>query len=308
MDIYEIVKEHLKKPTGIIAVTQGSNKLQRPKVKHHKYNWNLKDILNVSSGVEDFFENYVKPKGFGNGAILSLRNTAGTSHKTKHTIMLQIKDAPTGLSKPETTNKNSNNNNIMGHEDNTQQSSQNAPAGGMGYTQVPSHEFISLKVVQERYNDISDKLRRAEKERDEAESKLRSEKEKTLSLERKLDTLEDRHQLAIERLEVAKKGFLDTPAGQEAMKGLAASLPVIAESLVTRGQQPQQAAASGLSNPQVESPVKQQFIKSIVVPSQDEVLEAMAVIMQAMNIDEMYAEETFEKAQSIVELNSGNNE
>src|SRR5690606_1645144 len=167
---------------------------------------------------------------------LSLRKKHGSTTQLEGEVKLKFKNQEDNSTESHNTTTQ------------TQQSMENQasqPQLAMGYTAIPQTELISLKVLQERYTDIVDKLKLAEKERDQAQSDLRMEKERSFGLERKLETIEDRHLLAIEKVEANNKKFFDTDAGKEVITGLAASMPQIIEAIKPR----QSGGAVGMGNP-----------------------------------------------------------
>lgn len=277
------VEKHLKKPSGFIAVTQGKNKLTKPNVNKNKYNFTLQDVLAMAPDVETFIKQ-LPQHGFTDGAIMIFRlKRGGSTHLLSETILKfgsQQLSAP--VIQPEQTASPTNPTPTMQHTPITPPVP-SAPQAAMGYTQVPSHEWINLKVKEERHADLIERLNKAERDRDKAESELRMEKEKTFGLERKLETIGDRHELAMERLEKDRKGFLETDSGREVI-GLAGSLlPKLIDSLDNKQHQ---IGAGGMANPlSSASPAKQTFVQELVSYPDEVVPILQQVAYHAMNTD-----------------------
>lgn len=261
------IEKHLSKASGLIAVSQGSLKLSKPNTNKNKHNFNMQDVLAMSpNGVEAFIKQ-LPAHGFSDGAVMTFRLQRGASTHLLSETTLRFgsqqlaapnlpTEQPTIQSEP-----TANAPNPMQYPPTPQpaMAQPSMPQMAMGYTQVPQHEWINLKVKEERHSDLLERLNKAEKDRDKAESELRMEKEKTFGLERKLDTIADRHELAMERLEKDRKGFLDTEAGKEVI-GLAGRIPEMIQALKPQQQQ----IGGGMANPMTNlGPEKQQFVQEL---------------------------------------------
>lgn len=212
MEILELLKKHLAKPKFVVAVTQDDNKLSRPNAKVDKYNWSKEDIVQHFGSLENFLKS-LKDYGFTNGTIISFRRRTGQTTILIKRVVLKFKGDE------ETDNQNQimlneeENSDSMQKSHQTQEQMDSSKSNGLGYANVPYHELVTLNVMRERYSDLSDKLRRAEKERDKAETDLRLEKEKTFELERKINTLEDKWEMKLLKKDLEKKSFFDSEAG-----------------------------------------------------------------------------------------------
>ncbi|WP_323027983.1 hypothetical protein [Gelidibacter japonicus] len=278
------VEKHLKNPTGFIAVTQGTNKLTKPNVNKNKYNFALQDVLAMAPNVETFIKQ-LPQYGFSDGATMTFRLKRGAStHLLSETT---LKFGSQQLAAPIQPQEQS-----VAHQATPtlnpptpmqyQSPAPTMPQPAMGFTQVPSHEWISLKVKEERHADLIERLNKAEKDRDKAESELRMEKEKTFGLERKLDTIADRHELAMERLEKDRKSFLETEAGKEVI-GLAGRLPEMIQAL--KPNQPQ-IGAGGMANPLANASAAKQTFAQELINYPDEVVPLLQqVAYHTMNTD-----------------------
>jgi hypothetical protein len=164
-----------------------------------------------------------------------------------------------------------------------------APApSAMGYTQVPQHDWVSLKVKEERYKDLDDKLKKLEQELLDCKSDLRIEKEKRSTAELKLNTISEKKDFEKERALADKESAFDKLANNEALvSGLGAALGKLPEVFSQMKQTP---GAVGMGNPlQGYSKEKQDFIKDLkeapdgVIPLVNNTLWAI------LNIDEFAA-------------------
>lgn len=284
------VEKHLSKPTGLIAVSQGSLKLTKPGVTKNKHNFTMQDVLSMAPDVQGFIQQ-LPSQGFTDGAIMHLRLQRGASthlvHETKlvfgaNTAQLSAPIESISQQQPAHPPTQTSHPPIQTPMHNQQQS---MPQPAMGYTQVPQHEWINLKVKEERHADLIERLSKCEKDRDKAESELRMEKEKTFGLERKLDTIADRHELAMERLEKDRKGFLETEAGKEVI-GLAGRLPEMIQAL--KPQLPQQ-NMGGMANPLANAGAEKQQFAAELASYPDMVVPLLKkVAYHSLNTDGFY--------------------
>lgn len=301
------IEKHLKKPTGLIAVSQGPLKLTKANTRLNKYNFNLQDVLAIGTTVEGFVKQ-LPDHGFTDGAVMYFRLQRGaTTHLVGETVLKFATNAaqlaaPINESQtvePSVMPQQAAPIEILKPVQPTpppQMPMPTMPQAAMGYTQVPSHEWISLKVKEERHADLLQRLNKAEKDRDQAESDLRMEKEKTFGLERKLDTIADRHELALERMEKDKKSFLETEAGKEVI-GLAGRIPEMIQALKPQPQ----ISSGGMGNPLAGASAAKQGFAQQLADYPDEIIP----ILQQVANHTMNTEGFFEALQN--QLNTMNN-
>lgn len=288
-DIYNHITAHLEHRTGVIAVSQDANKLSKSWATHNKFNWTKQDVLKEYDSVEAFIKS-LPTRGFTNGTKLIIRRMEGGSPKHKGEIELNFsnqlqnqENLNTPQEKVEPIQKPLANTQPM----NTSQSSPpptpqvqqlSAPVvNGLAYAQVPQHEFVDLKVKEGRYSDLERQLKKAEEDLLQCKSDLRIEKEKCSVAERKIETLDDKWELKLDRQLNDKRGFLDTDTGKEVASALAGSVPDILKAL---NRQPQ--AAVGMGNPIAHfSEVKQQFVTQIT-NVQDEFIPVLSSTLKAL--------------------------
>ncbi|UOB18589.1 hypothetical protein [Abyssalbus ytuae] len=266
MDKIEKIKQHLEASKNhFITIINTDNKRLGKDTSFNKFLWSKEDI-NSSSGTIDNFLKSLPQKGIKSGSKLHLRVTHGNTFRTIGEVNLLFKDSPQQT--PEKTNQSPMS---TGFNNNQQQKQENNPAPvypslgspmqniGLGFTPVPISEYTDLKVLSQRYEDVKTKLKETVQELLDAKSELRIANEKNSSLQLKLDTVEAKHSIEIDRKEMEKKSFLDSEAGLKAMEALGAALPAI----LSR-QQPAVSVGQGMGNPyQGISEIKQHFIDAI---------------------------------------------
>lgn len=258
---YAEIEKHLKSKNGLIAVMKGNNKLQKTNGNNNKFNFSLDDVLQHASSVEAFIQS-LPSKGFGNGSVLIFRKQHGntTAYVSETELKFANDTQETALNTPAI--------NPTVNPQPMEQPKQSTHAASMGYAQVPQYDLITLKVKEERYADLVEKLAKAEKERDKAESDYRMEREKAFVLERKIETMEDKFELKLERELNNKKGFLDTESGQ-ALAGLAINkIDGVIAAFKGGGSQPQMS----MGNPLASFSAKKQAFIEMLKDTPDELL------------------------------------
>lgn len=172
-------------PANIITVTQGTARLAKQAAP--KYGFSLQDIYTLYGTVSDFLK-ILPTKGFTTDVKIDLKRLYGsgskqTSYKIdtltlnfkKETPMNEVAPAPTAPNIP------------------TAPTAPSVPTAmgypmGLGYTPVATTDWISSKVIEERYRDLlrdNDTLREDNKD---LRSQLRTLNEEKASLKLQLDT------------------------------------------------------------------------------------------------------------------------
>ena len=152
---------------------------------------------------------------------------------------------------------------------------------GLGYTPVATTDWISSKVIEERYRDLlrdNDTLREDNKD---LRSQLRTLNEEKASLRLQLDTADKKHELALKEELFNKKVFWESPAFEKVSESLGAVLPLVAEKMMSAPAQAPVAALAGANL----SLAKSEFIKMISNPQiTDEIIgELYEYLMQRNN-------------------------
>lgn len=280
-------------PANIITVTQGTARLAKQAAP--KYGFTLQDIHTLYGSVSDFLK-ALPAKGFTTDVKIDFKRLYGAGAKQttykietltlnfkKETPMNEVAPAPTAPTAPSVPTVP------------TVPSVPTAPTVptvptpptamgypmGLGYTPVATTDWISSKVVEERYKDLlrdNDTLREDNKD---LRSQLRTLNEEKASLRLQLDTADKKHELALKEELLNKKGFWESPAFEKISETLGAAIPLVAEKMMSAPAQAPVAALAGANL----SLAKSEFIKMISNPQiTDEIIgELYEYLMQRNN-------------------------
>jgi len=282
-------------PANIITVTQGTARLAKQVAP--KYGFSLQDIHTLYGSVSDFLK-ALPAKGFTTDVKIDLKRLYGAGAKqTTYKI--------------ETLTLNFKKETPMNEVVTTQQPTPNVPTApaptvptapaptvptapaptnmptamgypmGLGYTPVATTDWISSKVIEERYRDLlrdNDTLREDNKD---LRSQLRTLNEEKASLRLQLDTADKKHELALKEELLNKRGFWESPAFEKVSETLGAAIPLLAEKMMSAPAQAPVAALAGANL----SLAKSEFIKVISNPQiTDEIIgELYEFLMQRNN-------------------------
>ena len=285
-------------PANIITVTQGTARLA--KQASPKYGFTLQDIHTLYGSVSDFLK-ALPAKGFTTDVKIDLKRLYGAGAKQttykietltlnfkKETPMNEVAPAPTAPAEspvrlaPPTAPPIPSVPTAP-----TESPVRLAPPTamgypmGLGYTPVATTEWITSKVVEERYRDLlrdNDTLREDNKD---LRSQVRTLNEEKASLRLQLDTADKKHELALKEELLNKKGFWESPAFEKVSESLGAVLPLVAEKMMSAPAQAPVAALAGANL----SLAKSEFIKMISNPQiTDEIIgELYEYLMQRNN-------------------------
>ena len=280
-------------PANIITVTQGTARLA--KQVSPKYGFTLQDIHTLYGSVSDFLK-ALPAKGFTTDVKIDLKRLYGAGAKQttykietltlnfkKETPMNEVAPAPTAPTVPSVPTAP------------TIPTAPTAPSVptvptpptamgypmGLGYTPVATTDWISSKVIEERYRELlrdNDTLREDNKD---LRSQVRTLNEEKASLRLQLDTADKKHELALKEELLNKKGFWESPAFEKVSESLGAVLPLVAEKMMSAPAQAPVAALAGTNL----SLAKSEFIKVISNPQiSDEIIgELYEFLMQRNN-------------------------
>ena len=288
----ERIKQFLSEnPANIITVTQGTARLA--KQVSPKYGFTLQDIHTLYGSVSDFLK-ALPAKGFTTDVKIDLKRLYGAGAKQttykietltlnfkKETPMNEVAPAPTVPTIP--TAPTAPTAPSVPTESPVRLAPPNAMGYpmGLGYTPVATTDWISSKVIEERYRDLlrdNDTLREDNKD---LRSQLRTLNEEKASLRLQLDTADKKHELALKEELLNKKGFWESPAFEKVSESLGAVLPLVAEKMMSAPAQAPVAALAGANL----SLAKSEFIKMISNPQiTDEIIgELYEYLMQRNN-------------------------
>ncbi|MFJ1431296.1 hypothetical protein ACILE2_10930 [Capnocytophaga canimorsus] len=200
-------------PDNHVCVSQGGRRLGKTTMP--KYSFTLADIQNIYGTVADFVKS-LPENGFVSDVKINLRSVTGfgASQRTtvKETLTLNFKKE-TPMQEaiqpiPATPT-------VMQPQQPSYPSAMPTPFyGGLAAPQMQLHDIVSGTVAKER---LEDKIKECQKLTDEnldLKSEVRSLKEQLTSLQIKLDTANDRHELALEKERLNQKGFMDSETGK----------------------------------------------------------------------------------------------
>lgn len=257
------IEDHLKSPKHFISVEQGSLKLQKQHTTTKKTYFFLKDVLDLNSSVEAFVKS-LPEYGFSTGAVLKFRVVRGNSSETLNETKLtypesnQQPPAPVVQTIVEPTEPPQNSLEVM-HTPSTNPTT--TPTShvqpnyfGLGAAMDPT-EILNLKIKEGRFEDLKEKYDTLKKLNNSNEDALRKEKDKSYDLARKLELIEDRHELKMEKALSDNKKWYETEVGAEAI-GLGTTLIPELISVIKKPTLPTAIAAMGASTGQAQSQVK----------------------------------------------------
>ena len=281
-------------PANIITVTQGTARLA--KQASPKYGFTLQDIHTLYGSVSDFLK-ALPAKGFTTDVKIDLKRLYGAGAKQttykietltlnfkKETPMNEVAPAPTVPNIPTAPTAPSIPTAPTAPTESPVRLAPPTAMGypmGLGYTPVATTDWISSKVIEERYRDLlrdNDTLREDNKD---LRSQLRTLNEEKASLRLQLDTADKKHELALKEELLNKKGFWESPAFEKVSESLGAVLPLVAEKMMSAPAQAPIAALAGTNL----SLAKSEFIKMISNPQiTDEIIgELYEFLMQRNN-------------------------
>ena len=281
-------------PANIITVTQGTARLA--KQVSPKYGFTLQDIHTLYGSVSDFLK-ALPAKGFTTDVKIDFKRLYGAGAKQttykietltlnfkKETPMNEVAPAPTAPTIPTApTAPTAPSVPTAPTESPVRLAPPNAMGYpmGLGYTPVATTDWISSKVIEERYRDLlrdNDTLREDNKD---LRSQVRTLNEEKASLRLQLDTADKKHELALKEELLNKKGFWESPAFEKVSETLGAAIPLLAEKMMSAPAQAPVAALAGANL----SLAKSEFIKVISNPQiTDEIIgELYEFLMQRNN-------------------------
>ena len=281
-------------PANIITVTQGTARLAKQAAP--KYGFTLQDIHTLYGSVSDFLK-ALPAKGFTTDVKIDFKRLYGAGAKQttykietltlnfkKETPMNEVAPAPTVPTIPTAPTAPTAPSVPTAPTESPVRLAPPTAMGypmGLGYTPVATTDWISSKVIEERYRDLlrdNDTLREDNKD---LRSQLRTLNEEKASLRLQLDTADKKHELALKEELLSKRGFWESPAFEKVSESLGAVLPLVAEKMMSAPAQAPVAALAGANL----SLAKSEFIKMISNPQiTDEIIgELYEYLMQRNN-------------------------
>ena len=302
--LQQFLNEH---PNNIVTVTQGKKRLAKDTMP--KYGFTLADITKLYGTVEAFILS-LPAQGFGNGTRIDLRRLYGSGASQssyKHdTFTLNFKEKETDMTPeliaPTASASVGENGNLPAPAQPSVP--QQAPAAvppamgypqpamgmpmGLGYTPVATTDWITSKVIEERYRDLqrdNDNLREDNKD---LRSQVRTLSEEKSALRLQLDTADKAHELKLKEELLNKQSFWESKGFERVTEALGAIAPMVVERMAGASASAA-SAAPALAAPQL-SAVKQEFIKIISAPNiTDEQIGALYEQLMQINDEQQTA-------------------
>ncbi len=239
-DIIKKLENHLNVPTNSIRITEGARVFDTQKTRDRNLIFKH-DILKVSASVSDFIQTYIPAQGYKEIRV-QFKKKNGSGHKEtdysrtqqpiiKYGEALETKHEPVqqqtthAMQQPVQPPAQPEKFMFAGYGLNGVNTQ--IPPMGLGMAQIQQHDLTSLNVTKERYEDFKKTNKDLESKVLNLESELRIVKEDKSTLQRKLDTQEDRHKLEIERIQLNQKSFVDTDGFKTLVEGLGGIVPAI---------------------------------------------------------------------------------
>lgn len=257
-------------PANIITVTQGTARLAKEVAP--KYGFSLQDIHTLYGSVDDFL-NFLPSKGFTTNVKIDLKRLYGAGAKQTtykiETLTLNFKkesSMPNENTPPQSITSTPiapAQSSVAQTTIPTQPTAMGYPMG-LGYTPVATTDWISSKVIEERYRDLlrdNDALREDNKD---LRSQVRVLNEEKANLKLQLDTAEKKHELQLKEELLNKKGFWESPAFEKVSESLGAIAPLVVEKVMSASASTT-APVAALAGANL-SPAKNEFIKLISDP------------------------------------------
>lgn len=257
-------------PANIITVTQGTARLAKEVAP--KYGFSLQDIHTLYGSVDDFL-NFLPSKGFTTNVKIDLKRLYGAGAKQTtykiETLTLNFKkesSMPNENTPPQSITSTPiapAQSSVAQTTIPTQPTAMGYPMG-LGYTPVATTDWISSKVIEERYRDLlrdNDALREDNKD---LRSQVRTLNEEKSSLKLQLDTADKKHELALKEELLNKKGFWESPVFEKLSESLGAIAPLVVEKVMSAPASTT-APVAALAGANL-SPTKNEFIKLISDP------------------------------------------
>lgn len=240
-------------PSNVISVSQESLKLSKSSAP--KYAFTLDDISQIFGSVTEMIRE-LPNRGFRSGTKVALRRMYGTggeaSYATHQTLTLNFVE-PSQVSVERELPQP-----MMPSV--PQPIAMGMPSM-MGYAQIPQHDWIKSEVIKERFEDLKKQNTSLEDELKDRKSRIRQLEEENFTLRLKIDTLEEKHEVRLQRELLKKKGFWESSVGENVVNSLGQIATAVAENYMSVAQEtPVALAGSHLS------PTKQAFINFISQP------------------------------------------
>ncbi|CAL2095536.1 protein of unknown function [Tenacibaculum sp. 190524A02b] len=261
-ELVKILKDHLSTPNHVLKVISATGeKLGKKGAKRRKYALTLSEIEVKYTSFENFIES-LPAKGFKKDVVFVIQKVYGDAQKeTYH----RVKEYKIDL-EMETTSI------PVTH-------SQQIPVNNQPVNQFPSFlsgmgmpDYLGKMIEAGRAGDYKDKAEQLSEQLKDIRSENRTLREENSSLKIKLETANERKELAIEKEKLNQKGFLDS----KAFESLAGMLPQVMQAMNSN------ANAGALGNPSL-SPIQNKFFEMVTQETDQEKLGFLFYLFQNWN-------------------------
>lgn len=267
MNISDVLKNQLAKPSHIVKITDKVNGLRLKKESGlMRYSFSETDILEEYETIEKFIQ-HLQQKGYESTTFLFQRVYMYSDKQSYHTMKEVTENLQTYTS--------NNTNPAMTSDTPTPMQTQQ-PNFLAGANAGQNIQFLGAMVQSERAGDYLKRVKELEEDVKDYRSKIRRLEEENHSLKLKEATSQERADLRIRQELLDKKGFTESDGFQKLAEGLGGLIPHI-PAFLNKG------APSALGAPLDNlSPLKTQVFELIKNASEDDV-SFVAYVLQNMN-------------------------
>ncbi|MGG8495959.1 hypothetical protein ACQY1Q_06060 [Tenacibaculum sp. TC6] len=215
-NLINTLQEHLSSSENHVVKIKNATGVKLSKdTPIHKYAFDLHYIESKYNSLQHFLS-LLPGKGFKKDVVFTLQKMYGTPEKTTYHLVKEFK---------EDLEKESMNTPI---QTSAQTYIPPTPSQDMFSSFLGAPGLMNKFVDAERSNDYKQQVEELKEEIRELKSENRILREKNSSLEIKLQTANDRQDLAIEKAKMESKGFFESPA----FESLAGALPDVAKAIM----------------------------------------------------------------------------
>ncbi len=243
-NLINILRNHLAADENhTVKITpSGGKPIKREDAKKRKYQFTLEYIEQKYNSLENFLS-LLRQKGFTKDIVFTLQKMYGEKESTTYH---KVKEFKANLEEETMNNTHTP----------TQTHQQPVPTNTNPFPSfLGAPQMMQKYVDAARSEDYKKQLDKMEEQLKDAKSENRILREKNSSLEIKLNTAEERKEMAVERTKMEQKSFIES----DAVTALAGAIPDIISKLPLGRQNPN---AGALASPNV-SPIKQQLFNIV---------------------------------------------
>lgn len=255
MNIQELIKYHLSKPSHIVKIEDKENDLRLRKDRRYLKNaYSFDDIITEFGSIDNLLKELLA-RGFKN-VTFTFQRTYGEGIKTTYHTM-----------KTETIN--------------LEEQKSTIPAFTQSPAMLPSflgnpQQMLGAMIQSERAGDYKKQVEELKEDVKDYRSKIRRLEDENHSLKLKVETAEEKSELKIQKALLEKESVFESKGFQKIAEGLGGVLPHIIPAMVNNGTTPAQLGGADLSA------IKQQAI-ALIRQSDDKNVAFIFYVLQNMN-------------------------